>query len=112
MAVTGPGYIIHSFNSTLVQLKVDAKKAAGYIVVTFQFYLSSIKSNIHNSEQGELFLFQFYLSSIKSVHAKFGNLIDHSFNSTLVQLKADYISFIFSTYIEFQFYLSSIKSWY
>ena len=103
---------ISGFNSTLVQLKVDAKKAAGYIVVTFQFYLSSIKSNIHNSEQGELFLFQFYLSSIKSVHAKFGNLIDHSFNSTLVQLKADYISFIFSTYIEFQFYLSSIKSWY
>ena len=90
MAVTGPGYIIHCFNSTLVKLK-----AVGFAL-----------------PDGVDFRFQFYLSSIKSVHAKFGNLIDHSFNSTLVQLKADYISFIFSTYIEFQFYLSSIKSWY
>ena len=78
----------------------------------FQFYLSSIKSYGGYGSRVYNPLFQFYLSSIKSVHAKFGNLIDHSFNSTLVQLKADYISFIFSTYIEFQFYLSSIKSWY
>ena len=53
--------------------------------------------------------FQFYLSSIKSPSYKRNADTNESFNSTLVQLKADYISFIFSTYIEFQFYLSSIK---
>ena len=78
---------ISGFNSTLVQLKVDAKKAAGYIVVTFQFYLSSIKRIEECDEIGESDLFQFYLSSIKSYRLERFTGSSRSFNSTLVQLK-------------------------
>ena len=61
-----PKCLVISFNSTLVQLKVE-----GYILsvngaVMFQFYLSSIKRGYTKFVAEYGFKFQFYLSSIKS----------------------------------------------
>ena len=66
MAVTGPGYIIHCFNSTLVQLKDLEIETTMWISKSFNSTLVQLK-------------------------AKTNRLTDPSvscFNSTLVQLKA------------------------
>ena len=99
-----------SFNTTLVQLKVEGTgdyRAAWY---TFQYHTGPIKSSKTPSRNcASVRVFQYHTGPIKSAVERLLNSALESFNTTLVQLKALPRTLRRDAYMRFQYHTGPIK---